>query len=147
MKNIRVLVTSAGTSAINVINALRQSKIFKFYIVSVDMDDLSPGLFFSDKHFKVPHLKDEKYFDILIDICNKEKIDYIFPLYSTEILEFSLNQDKFFKENIFFLIPEPDVVKLCTDKISFSLFLINCGTGKPIACNFSKTLASLFTTP
>lgn len=121
-----VLLTSAGlATAGNVIFGLRKIKDFKVNIISVDMSKFSANLHLSDSFFVVPPVIHPTYIDSLINICRKEKVDFIFPLFSGEILLISKNKSLFEYNNIDLLVPDSSVVELCNDKIKFSKFLQN----------------------
>jgi carbamoyl-phosphate synthase large subunit len=78
---MNVLVTSAGsTNGVNIIKALKGH-----FIVAVDCEELSAGLYMSDVWFVVPKATDPRYKEVMIDICRREQIDIIFPSFSEEI--------------------------------------------------------------
>lgn len=128
MKKINVLVTSAGVAtAVNVISALRLSKKYQFKIVAIDASKYASGLYLADKYYLVPTINNPYYFEKIVDICKKECIDIIFPLFSKEISIFA-EKAKFLKElNFKLLLPEPKIVEICDNKVKFYQFLENYG--------------------
>lgn len=124
MKSVTVLITSAGlATAVNVIHALRQATSFCVSIIAVDMNPLSAGLFLADKYYNVPPVSDPLYVDALIGICTKEKVDFLFPLFSGEIGIIADNIEKFTRNSVRVMLPTPQVINICTDKMLFLHFL------------------------
>ena len=56
---------------------------FKKYhrVVGVDIGELVPAKYFADVFYKVPKWNDKGYIDTLLNICKKENIDMLIPLY------------------------------------------------------------------
>jgi carbamoyl-phosphate synthase large subunit len=124
MEKIKVLVTSAGVAtAINVITALRGSKKYQIHITAVDMNKYSAGLYLADKHHLVPPIKNPNYIQEILNICIKENIFVVYPLFSKEILLFALNSELFKEHNINIMLPKPEIVKLCDNKLEFYKYL------------------------
>jgi carbamoyl-phosphate synthase large subunit len=121
---ITVLLTSAGVAtAVNVIHALRRSTIFDVRIIAVDMNPLSAGLYLADDRYLAPPASEPGYTDKLVTICMREKVNFLFPLFSGEIGIIARDVEKFCRNDINVMIPSPEVVELCTNKNSFINFL------------------------
>lgn len=119
-----ILITSSGVAtAINVISALRKSITYECRIIATDMSADSAGLYLADNYYITPSVKSENFLDILEDIIKKEKIDFIFPLHSSEIELFSKNIKLFEKLKVGIMIPNQDIVNICINKDRFELFL------------------------
>jgi carbamoyl-phosphate synthase large subunit len=132
MTEITVLLTSAGVAtAVNVIHALRQSSFFNVRIVSVDMTSLSAGLYLADKHCLVPPVKTPQYIDELLHICKNEKVNVLFPLFSGEIGIVASNMKMFADNSINVMLPFPEVVDTCINKVKFLHFLNENGFPYP----------------
>ena len=52
------------------------TKEFKGFgkIIAVDYDRLAPSLYVADNYYNVPKIDDERYIDIIKDICKRENI-------------------------------------------------------------------------
>ena len=119
-----VLVTSAGVgTAINVIAALNKSERYNVRIVAVDADCHAVGLYLADSYHIVPLASDSSYIQCLIEICKIENVNFIIPLYSSEIRLISTNASEFVEVGVGVCLPSPKVVNLCDDKNEFLEFL------------------------
>lgn len=87
-------------------------------LIGIDGSKLAPGLYnkkLFDKTYLVPHSKDEKYWDVVDKIVEKDKIDFAFIIPETEVLVWSKRQ----KEGNLpceAFIPEADVAEVFYDK-------------------------------
>jgi carbamoyl-phosphate synthase large subunit len=84
---INVLFTSVGRR-VELLRAFRQAYVdlrLEGSIVAVDIDPLAPALGESTRPYLVPHLSDADYIPTLVEICDHERIDLIFPLIDPEI--------------------------------------------------------------
>ena len=117
---VKVLITSAGVaSAINVISALKKSSKFELYIHASDMSKNAAGLYLADDYSLTPPSSDKKYISKIIEIVDKNKIDFIFPIHSSEIELFSSSLSLLKEKNIGLLVPKPKSVNLCNSKNIF----------------------------
>ncbi|MHA1344490.1 MAG: ATP-grasp domain-containing protein [Promethearchaeota archaeon] len=123
MKNI--LLTSVGvTTGINVLRALHYQDEYDLYIIGVDMNKYSPHLYLASKGYISPPIKSEKrYFNFITELCDKEKIDMIIPLYSKEIRLFSKRRSFFSRKKIAVIVSSTKTVELCDNKLKFYEFL------------------------
>ena len=109
--DINVLVLSAGlSSAFHFIKTIKKKFKNKFFIVAADINEeyMISACKFIDKFYKVPLSVSPDYYNIIIDIIKKEKIDYILPL---------LDKDRslFYPQN-------EDLIKLNVKSLSSSNF-------------------------
>lgn len=126
MKQINILITSAGVAtAVNVIKSLQESNHYNCKIIATDMNEYSAGLYLADKYFISPSVKTESFLSFLKSIILKERIDFIFPIHSSEIEFFSKNKLFFEKLNAGIIIPTQKTIKKCNNKDSFQIFLKN----------------------
>lgn len=131
---VRVLVTTAGlTTAVNVIHALRKSEDLDVYVVAVGLDDLTAGAQLADVFYPVPAVDVPGYMDAILDVCTREEVDFVFPLYSREIAYFSKDVDRFLaSRSIYFFVPAHSVVETCIDRVKLSRFFESNGIPTPI---------------
>jgi carbamoyl-phosphate synthase large subunit len=92
-------------------------------IIAADASQLAPALFFADKHFVLPLVRDENYLQELLKLCTSEKIDLIIPTIDTELQILSDNKDCFLKNGIMPLVSDKNVVDICRDKFRTHKFL------------------------
>lgn len=113
-----ILITSAGAGpAVAVIKALKAQKEIKLKVISVDMDSFAAGLYLSDNHYLVPFAKEPDFIDRILEICKKEDINIIIPIFDTETIVFANNIECFKSLDIKVLVNEAEVVRICNDKL------------------------------
>lgn len=135
LKNI--LITSAGVaSAINVIQALRQSKQFICQIIATDMDNDAVGLYLADHHHITPQANDSHFWSTILKIIEEYKIEFIFPMHSSETLLFASKKSVFESLGVGIIIPSSEAIHTCSDKLLFEKFLID--KNYPFPTTYSK---------
>lgn len=92
----------------------------KVKLIATDCSKFAPALYFADKRYIVPRIDDPLYLEVLLNICNIEKIDAITTLIDPEIQVLSDNRKKFEDIGVEVLAPDIDTASLCFDK--FKLF-------------------------
>jgi len=137
-----ILLTSIGvTTGINVLNALKRQSEYEIRIVGTDINKYSPHLYLADKGYISPPIKDEnRYLEFIFDLCEKEKIDMIIPLYSKEIVLFARMKDSFREKGVEIIISKPESVDLCNNKLKFYDFLKKEGFPFPKILNRNDIL-------
>jgi len=119
-KKVRALVTSAGVaSAINVISALRKSKKFDLYLYATDMSMEAAGLYLADDYQVTTSANNIGYLKEITNIIKKNKIEFIFPMHSSEIEFFAENIEYFLSINVGIIVPDKDIANLCNSKKRF----------------------------
>ncbi len=119
-----LLITSAGVaSAINVISSLRSAPDIQLRIVAGDMDPLAPGLFLADRAYTLPPISEAGYIEELIRIADKEKLDYLIPIFSREIELISSRIDQLSDNDLRCMLPKPSTLSIVNDKEKFSIWL------------------------
>ncbi|NLL82350.1 MAG: ATP-grasp domain-containing protein [Tissierellia bacterium] len=114
---MRILLTAIG-KRVQLIKHLKKTN----YIVGIDAGDLTPSKYFVDSFFQVPTYSDEDYVNILLDICIKEKVDILIPLYEKEFLILDSYRDKFEKNGTTLLLSHKPILEICNDKWKTYLF-------------------------
>lgn len=87
MDATNVLFTSVGRR-VELVSAFRRSYQalgLRGNIVAVDIDPLAPALWKADRPYIVPRLKSPGYLPALLDICEREEINIVFPLIDPDI--------------------------------------------------------------
>ena len=86
MKEITVLSSACGAMFMpGFLKCLKENGERKIKIIGIDMvkDPFLGKLI--DKYYQVPPYTDNKYVDVLLEICKKEKVDVFFPHISMEL--------------------------------------------------------------
>ena len=122
--NVTVMLTSAGVAtAVNVISALRRPPGPTPRILAVDMNPYAAGLHLADAWRLVPSAADPDYEEILLDICHREGVSFVFPLHSSEIERMASAAPRFRATGVAMMTPTPETARLCADKQAFLDFL------------------------
>lgn len=93
-------------------------------VVSADMNELSAGLYVSDRHYLVPPVSDTDFLKAILDICEKENIGLLIPTSDGELLFFAEKKGFLAKKGVQVMVSSPEVIKTCNDKYLFYRFLL-----------------------
>ncbi|MGB9596346.1 MAG: hypothetical protein ACPL7B_08700, partial [Candidatus Poribacteria bacterium] len=131
MKDITVIITGAGApGAPGIIKSLRIVNERKINIIGVDANENSVGFSMVDKYYVIPLANDDNFIDVMIDICEKEKVDVVIPLVTRELMKFALNKHKFEKIGTAISVSEHQSLEIANNKY---LLLEKCNTaGIPV---------------
>jgi carbamoyl-phosphate synthase large subunit len=118
MKN-NVIITSAGRR-VELVKSFQNElrNIFKnAKIFTTDINPLlSAACIASDGFFKTPHVNNENYIEILLEICIKNNIGMLIPTIDTELRVLSDNVDKFKNEGVFIILSSSELLDVSIDK-------------------------------
>lgn len=106
-----MLVTSIG-KRVQLINHLKKS----FRVVGVDAGELNPAKAFVDKFYKIPKANENGYIESLLDICKKEDVKVLIPLYEGEFETLHNERDKFQDIGTTILLSNKEIIYVCKDK-------------------------------
>ncbi len=116
-KNIRVLVSSAGTApSVNIIKGLKMQKSCSIEIFAIDCNPYAAGLYLADHYSQAPKMSSEDYLPFVQDYCKKHSIDAYFSGYSKELEVVAENQKLFEDMGVKTLISSKEAMDLCNDK-------------------------------
>ena len=122
---MNVLITSASRK-VALIKAFQRalSEEGGGQVIAVDLSPLSPALYIADKHFLVPALPEDNFFDTIRDLCIEERVDLIIPTRDEELPFFSKHAAEFSTINTKVMVPRPDIVEKCQNKDQFIQFCL-----------------------
>lgn len=127
-----VLVTSSGTvTSQGVIKGLRMQNEFDYKLVTTDMNESNAGRYFGNMFYKLPGATKEEYIPSLLDICKKEEINLLIPIYDKELLVVAKNKEKFKAIGCYPLISDPETILTCNDKYLTYQFFRKHGVKTP----------------
>ncbi|MGB7605696.1 MAG: ATP-grasp domain-containing protein [Lutisporaceae bacterium] len=111
--DLKILWTISGSmGTLADIDMLKKAKSFAINVVTTDVEDKDTvGFIVTGKKHIVPKVKDSKYIDALLEICQSENITTIIPQYTDELILMSENIELFEILGIKVLITE-DTQKL-----------------------------------
>lgn len=114
-------------------------------IIATDCSKFAPALYFADKHYIVPKIDDPSYLEVLLNICNVEKIDAITTLIDPEIQVLSENRKMFEAIGVEVLAPYSETSNLCIDKYNLYQHAVkNNITTVPTYVNIDEFNEALF---
>lgn len=110
---MKILITAIG-KRVQLIKHLRKHST----IIGVDAGILTPAMNFVDKFYKIPKYDEFKYIQALLDICKKENIDMLIPLYEREFDILCKNREAFDSLNTILLLSHENIIDICNDKLN-----------------------------
>lgn len=124
---MNILLTSIG-KRIELINHLKT----KAKVIGVDCIALNPAKEFVDSFYLIPRATDQKYPDVLIDICRKEKADYLIPLYEGEFPILNEFRNRLEEVGTKLLLSDAKIIDICKNKFSTAEFFSKYDIPAPI---------------
>ncbi|MBN2406718.1 MAG: ATP-grasp domain-containing protein [Elusimicrobia bacterium] len=113
MKKVNILIPTAGNRVQIIKNFRSLESVNK--VVTADIDELAPAMYFADKCYLVARTASDEYPGQIKRICMKEKIDWIFPLSDLDILFFDSKRD-YFRDTAGIFIAPGKTIEVCADK-------------------------------
>src|SRR5699024_77510 len=124
---MNILVTSAG----------RRVKIIEYFkqvltleegkVIATDCDINAPAIYFADNYEIVPRIDDPNYIQILLDICQKYRIDAVISLIDPELEILANNQSLFNSKNVELILSPSKYIDISFDKYKTYTYLDNKG--------------------
>lgn len=148
MRSVTVLLSASGSQfAPGIIKCLKQNGEREIKVVGVDMSDDPSNRFFVDVFYRVSATDSGKYVDEIINICKKEKVDFILPQMSAELPLFLDNIHRFSSIGTIVSMTASPNVKLANNKLRLFEFMKANNISTPRftgACNFQEFKKGLF---
>lgn len=134
MKEWNVLILSAGRR-VELIQAFKKAarKLhLDSTIVAGDASNTAPALYFADRFYQLPLIKEPHYIDSIIEACQKENISLVVPTIDTDLLLLAENKQYIEEQtNAKVLISDIEAIRICRDKINTQRFFEQHGFGVP----------------
>jgi carbamoyl-phosphate synthase large subunit len=124
MKAHRVIITGIGGNiGQGILKSLRSGKR-RYEIIGLDMEPLSAGFAFTDRHYVVPRTEESGFNKALTEILAQEIPEAIFVCSPTELDYFSSKRDDIkIQWGCTTLVNPPEVVRIGSDKLLTTNFL------------------------
>lgn len=123
-KTFNVLISSIGSaSGLNILYCLQNQDQYLFNFVGADSSEDVAGKYLVKSFYQVPNAKDKEYISVLLDICQKESIDFFFPTMSFEYEVLCKNIEIFKNNNVRISLPPPDTWDICANKLTTFQYL------------------------
>ena len=132
MKDITILTSACGApTSPGKMKCYKNNGERNIRIVGVDMSSDPSNKFIVDSYYQVPAISDPNYFDIILDICRKEKVDIYFPNISAELSAVINRLEDFKRINVIVSISNLDSVKIANNKLKTYEILKEAGISVP----------------
>ncbi|PWM79668.1 MAG: carbamoyl-phosphate synthase large subunit [Phascolarctobacterium sp.] len=112
-----ILVTSIGSVAGDIV--IKNLKRNGHRVIGGDINPKNwlVDSYSVDSFYQTPYVSDElRYFDYIICLCKKEKIDYIIPLTDLDVDFYNKFRDDFLKNNVKICISNKESIEICRNK-------------------------------
>lgn len=91
---MNILILSSGTRN-KIVQYFKKTLKENGNVVCTDMSNIAPSIYEADKFYIVPRMTAPGYLDVILNICEKEKIDGVLSLIDPELSLLAANKDKF----------------------------------------------------
>jgi carbamoyl-phosphate synthase large subunit len=154
MHEINILITAASRR-VALIRAFGQALKrlgLKGNVVTTDLNNFSPGIYFGTKHYIVPLTTDPDYISIIKSICFRERIHLLIPTIDDELPLFGRHREDFEGMGICVAVSSEQTGLICNDKHASACFLRRRGisfarTWLPSELDFENLQYPLFLKP
>lgn len=106
-------------------------------IIGADMQLTAPALSVADIRVVVPAVYDERYVEVLLNICKEHKVNVLISLNDLELPILARNKASFEQIGVVPIVSAPEVIDICFDKLRTSEYITSIGLNSP------KTFANL----
>lgn len=110
---MNILLTAVG-KRIQLIERLKDGG----RVIGTDAGELAPGMHFVDKFYNVKKYNEEGYIAEILEICRKEKVDFLIPLYEKEFSLLCSFRKEFEKLGVILLLSSSKIIEICNNKCS-----------------------------
>lgn len=108
---MNILLTAIG-KRVQLIKCLKNS----CKVVGTDISEMAPAVHFVDEFYKVKKFNEEGYINEILNICEKEKIDFLVPLYEKEFLMLCDYKAYFEAKGTKLILSGKNIIEICNDK-------------------------------
>jgi len=117
---MNLLITSIG-KRVQLIKHLKQN----FNVIGVDAGELNSAKCFVNKFYRIPKVNENGYIEALLDICRKEEIKVLIPLYEGEFETLHNTREKFKNVGTILLLSNNEILNVCKDKQKTYEYFLN----------------------
>lgn len=145
-----ILITSAG-KRVALARCFKETLNRFFPEAKVFMADMNPEMapvsYVCDGSFKVPRVTDREYANVLLKICEENKIGMVIATIDTELLLLADLKDEFKQKGIHVMVSDRAFITMCRDKRNTGEFFERHGVRVPKAVNKYAPTFPLFAKP
>jgi carbamoyl-phosphate synthase large subunit len=125
-----VLRTAAGAS-VAPFTIQRLKSLPDVRVVAVDIDAHAAGFHFADASHLVPRVGAAGFLDRMLEICEQEAVDLLFPDLDEELVLLAESRARFEAIGTRVLVSQPSALSVCTDKYRTHGFFVANGIPSP----------------
>lgn len=123
---MNILLLSSGTRN-KIVQYFKKTLAGKGNVICTDMSDLAPSIYEADKFYTVPRMTAPGYLDVILEICEKEKVDGVLSLIDPELSFLAENKDKFAAVGTKVIGSSYELCEMSLDKFEMFSWLSNHG--------------------
>ncbi len=113
--NINLLLTGAGApGGPGIIKALKRSD--KINLIVADADEFAAGRFLNDTFELIPRAEDMNFVAAMKRLCEKHKIQLIFPLVTKELFLLARHKEEFLQLGVRVIVSDDAMLQLANNK-------------------------------
>lgn len=132
---MNILILSAGTRN-KIVQFFKQTVGENGRVIATDMSELAPAVYEADAFYKVPRITASDYLEIILDICQKEKVDAVLSLIDPELSLIAENKARFEEQGVTVIGSSYTLCERALDKMQMYTWL--CEHGYHCAKSFDK---------
>lgn len=145
-----ILITSAG-KRVALVRTFRET-LRRFYpdaeVFTADMNPhMAPAAYVSHGCFRVPHVSDPAYTDVLLELCRANGIGMIVPTIDTELSILAEMRERFAMQGTTVVVSDPSFIRICRDKRNTIDFFETCGVRNPLPVDRANPTFPFFAKP
>lgn len=91
---MNILILSCGTRN-KIVQYFKRALDGNGFVITTDCSALAPALYDADKHYIVPKMIEDRYLDVILDICTNEHINGVLSLIDPELSFLAENKGLF----------------------------------------------------
>lgn len=127
---IKVLMTGAGApGGPGIIKGLKKDKNIDLLVCDANPD--ASGRFLNEKFEQIPMANNDDFINHILMLCDKYKIDVVFPLVTRELFKLADHKDLFKAKGIKVIVSNYRDLKIANDKSALCTHLKNNGVLTP----------------
>ena len=110
------LILSCGTRNKVIQYFKKELSASKGKLIGADSSKFAPALYDCDNYYLVPKFTENNYIEKILEICKKEKIDFLLSLIDTELILISENREVFEAVGVKVIGPDLQMAQKCLNK-------------------------------
>lgn len=115
---MNILILSCGTRN-KLVQYFKEKENGINKVIGADCSAHAPALYAADSHYIIPRMSSPDYFDTILSICKKEKIDAVLPLQEDELALTASLREQYLRAGVTPIVSPLHTIELCRDKYAF----------------------------